>query len=105
MGIFRLLAISFLLSATGLHLQAQSQLLSKGCRYVRIPIVPNNPFARPVPYPESAFLKGEANLTRVVVPQQFRMHNLPARTEGFVSAKRFSFAEPKGDFEVLCGFH
>ena len=104
MSMFRLLAISFLLSASVLHLQAQTQPLPKGCRYMHI-LTLQNPFPRPVTYAELAFLKGEGNSTRVVVPPQFRMQNLPTRTEAFLTAKRFSFAEPKGDFTVVCGFH
>lgn len=101
MGVLRLLAVSFLLSASVLPLQAQTELLPMGCRYIRIPTL-QNPFPRPVTYPEFAFLKGEGNLTGVVVPAQFRVHDLPTRTLGFTSVKQFSFADPKRDFMIVC---
>ena len=101
MGIFRLLSVSFLLSASVLSLHAQTELLPMGCRYIRIPTL-QNPFPRPVTYREFAFLKDEANLTGVIVPAQFRLSDLQSRTGGFTSAKPFSFAEPKRDFMMVC---
>ena len=104
MRIFRLLAVSFLLSAPVLSLHAQTELLPllpMGWRYIRIPTL-QNPFSRPGTYLSFAFLKDEANLTGVIVPAQFRLYDLQTRTEGFTSAKRFSFAEPKRDFMMVC---
>jgi hypothetical protein len=102
MGIFRHLIISFVILACITPLAAQTKQLPEGCMYMQVvPFQPlKNPFSPPVLSPPMPFSKDGINLTRIVVPPQFRVRNLPAGSEAAANRRAETAAQQLG---IVCG--
>jgi hypothetical protein len=100
MCFFRFLVISLLTSASIAPLTAQTKQevkqLPRGCGYMRVPVLES-----PFPHPAQ---KNGINMTRVVAPPQFLVHNLPSPPKSVLSPMPL-FAEPPTGFIMLCGLH
>jgi len=100
MCFFRFLVISLLTSASIAPLAAQTKQevkqLPRGCAYMRAPVLESR-FPRPA-------RKDGINVTRVVAPAQFLVHNLPSPAESLLSPMPL-FAESPSGFIMVCGLH
>lgn len=100
MCFFRFLVISLLTSASIAPLTAQTKQqikqLPRGCAYMRVPVLES-----PFPYPSQ---KNGINMTRVVAPPQFLIHNLPSPAKSLLSTMPL-FAESPSGFIIVCGLH
>jgi hypothetical protein len=78
MGLFRLLAVPLLISVCAAAQTPQTKRLPQECLYtLDAPHPPlKNPFTRPIPFRQPPFPPDGVDLTRIIPPQQFQVHDL-----------------------------